>query len=216
MNKDTSEVPLTEPLDSSNGAGDPPPVDGGPWIRSTGEPKPPPSKDFKHIDDFLECTYEFTRWPDLAYPHFLFTYWRSPATTKMLHAPFMNQFKLFVDFEGQTWRVTGASRMGDIWLAKDFNRVHGYDRRVNPNFELFTNWRDKADWELSLAEKLTLATAAGMTVQGDPLRSHKAADYLKRWAQGNKIPDRYVDLSPEQRQILQIARFKRSMDATNG
>jgi hypothetical protein len=198
----------TEPSDSSG------PLT-GPLIQALGTKDPKAdSKNFKHIDDFLEDSWIICKYPELAYPHFMFTYWRQSAAIKLAHAPFMAPFELYVDYQGRTWRVIGASRMGDIWLTKHFDRLHGYDLRVDPNFELFSNWRNKADWKLTLAELLTLADAAGMKKQGDPLTSHKAADYLKRWTQGNKIPDRYIDLTPEQRQILQVARFKRSMDAT--
>ena len=217
MNKDTSKEPLTEPLDPSNSAGDSPPVDGGPWIKSTGEPNQPPSKHFKHIDDFLEDSWIINKFPELAYPHFMFTYWRQSAAVKSAHAPFMTQFELYVDYQGRSWRVIGASRMGDVWLTKHFHKTHGYDLRVDPNFELFTNWRNKADWELSYEERLTLARATGFDFAKLSVKYNTPAlkqTALDNWTKGNGIPARYIDLTPEQRQILQTARFKRSMETT--
>lgn len=39
--------------------------------------------------------------------------------------------KLFCQYKGKRYRCTGASRMGDVWLAEDFSRDSGYDLRVN-------------------------------------------------------------------------------------
>jgi hypothetical protein len=69
----------------------------------------------------------------------------------------MKQFKLFVDYEGETWRVIGASSLGDIWLTIDFSRENVYDRRVDPDFTKFSNWRDKGDWPLSWSDRVALA-----------------------------------------------------------
>jgi hypothetical protein len=38
--------------------------------------------------------------------------------------------KVFCEYEGEKYRITGASRLGDVWLVKDFNRDTGYDKRV--------------------------------------------------------------------------------------
>jgi hypothetical protein len=38
---------------------------------------------------------------------------------------------LFCAYRGERWRVLGASRLGDVWLTKDFKRVNGYDVRVD-------------------------------------------------------------------------------------
>jgi len=39
-------------------------------------------------------------------------------------------YKIFCEYKGQKYRITGASRMGDVWLAEDFDREMGYDHRV--------------------------------------------------------------------------------------
>lgn len=34
-------------------------------------------------------------------------------------------------YAGRRYRCTGASRLGDVWLAEDMKRVHGYDLRID-------------------------------------------------------------------------------------
>ncbi|QVD49285.1 hypothetical protein LUCX_215 [Xanthomonas phage vB_XciM_LucasX] len=110
-----------------------------------------------HIDEFLDATYEIASRPELEYPHFLFSFWRQPAAVKILHEPFMSQFKLFVDYDGKTWRVVGASRLGDVWLTQDFESTH-YQRRVGLVVSTFANWRAQADRPLTWVERCALAT----------------------------------------------------------
>ena len=38
---------------------------------------------------------------------------------------------LFCTYKDKRWRVLGASRLGDVWLTKHFERVNGYDLRVD-------------------------------------------------------------------------------------
>lgn len=98
-----------------------------------------------HIDTFLDAmpVMDF-KGVGLYYAHWLFMHGRLPAYLKSVYKPFIREHRLFVDYEGKTYLVTGASRMGDIYLATDFNRGfgNGYDQRVTLNFEKLTNWRD--------------------------------------------------------------------------
>lgn len=41
------------------------------------------------------------------------------------------KLKCFCIYKGEKYKFTGASSMGDVWLAKDFDRVNGYDKRVS-------------------------------------------------------------------------------------
>jgi hypothetical protein len=43
----------------------------------------------------------------------------------------MKQHELFCEYEGKRYRVTGASRLGDVWLSADFAREYGYELRVD-------------------------------------------------------------------------------------
>lgn len=38
---------------------------------------------------------------------------------------------LLCTYRGERYRCTGASRMGDVWLARDPRRTRGYDLRVD-------------------------------------------------------------------------------------
>lgn len=38
---------------------------------------------------------------------------------------------LTCEYEGKRYRVTGASRLGDVWLHEDHTRDHGYSLRVD-------------------------------------------------------------------------------------
>jgi len=38
---------------------------------------------------------------------------------------------VFAKYQQDIYRITGASRLGDIYLAKDPGQDHGYDTRVN-------------------------------------------------------------------------------------
>jgi len=81
-----------------------------------------------HVDDWTGTP---TMKEDEAYAKFFFLLRRTPAWMQGAMAQWMDPYKLFCTFDGKRWRVTGASRLGDIWLAEDFTRESGYDRRVD-------------------------------------------------------------------------------------
>lgn len=78
-----------------------------------------------HIDDFIDD------YRQDAYARWMFMHFRLPASQAADFRPFIEKHRLFCTYEGQRYRVTGASRMGDVWLVKDFNRDSGYDHRVD-------------------------------------------------------------------------------------
>lgn len=82
-----------------------------------------------HIDDWIDsprCKDDGER-----YAKFVFWYFRYPAWAKMAFHEWMKSHKLFCTYDGERFRCTGASRMGDVWLARDFERETGYDLRVD-------------------------------------------------------------------------------------
>lgn len=85
-----------------------------------------------HVDDFID---DPTKDP---YAQWIFTHFRLPAWQKLAFEPFMKDHKLFCTWKGERFRVTGASTLGDVWLVRDYNKDHGYDRRVMVN--------DCTDW----------------------------------------------------------------------
>lgn len=77
-----------------------------------------------HVDEFIERDkHHYAAW--------VFNHFRLPAILKMRFAPFMAKYKLFCTYAETRYRVTGASRFGDIWLAEDFNEDTSYDLRVD-------------------------------------------------------------------------------------
>lgn len=104
------------------------------------------------VDEWLDKSlFKCAGNPELAYVHFFFTLHRFPAAEQSIHHPFTQQFELYADYENATWRVTGASRMGDVYLACDPKREMGYDRRVTLDFSKFSNWRAKLDGTETMA-----------------------------------------------------------------
>lgn len=99
------------------------------------------------VDAFLDQTpMWFNEKEYLNYVHFMLEHFRKPAVVKIAHERYMQSHHLFVTYEDIRYKVTGASRLGDIFLAKDLDRANGagYDRRVLLNFAKLTQWSDRA------------------------------------------------------------------------
>lgn len=79
-----------------------------------------------HVDDFIDG--EFMKH---TYARWVLNYFRLPAALKNDFEPFMKDHKLFCTYKGKRRRVTGASRLGDIWLADDYEQCVGYNYRVD-------------------------------------------------------------------------------------
>lgn len=92
---------------------------------------PDPSTDTKHVDKFIHSI--ACRPPGPINERYA-AWWlynaRLMAAYKITFQPFLDLFELYCDFGGLRYRVTGASRLGDVWLAKDPQRKTGYDLRV--------------------------------------------------------------------------------------
>jgi hypothetical protein len=102
------------------------------------QPKGSEPKEPKHVDDWIDtsfCKDEYPRW-------FFFLH-RLAAVYQMDWRQWISQYKLFCTYQGIRYRCTGASRMGDIWLAEDHNRETGYDLRVS--YTDCTDWAPTAD-----------------------------------------------------------------------
>lgn len=82
-----------------------------------------------HVDDWLDN--ECARTDSERYARFVINYFRMPALEQFDFAKWMEPFKLFCTYKGKRYRVTGASRLGDIWLAANPEQTTGYDLRVS-------------------------------------------------------------------------------------
>lgn len=92
-------------------------------------PVTPKKREMLHIDEWvsrpvLSQTRE-------AYAKWFFLHARTPAWMQDAFHPFTKDLKLFCTYGGKTYRVTGASRLGDVWLAEDMTRECGYDLRID-------------------------------------------------------------------------------------
>jgi hypothetical protein len=83
-----------------------------------------------HVDEWLDDV-SFPSDPGEVYARWWLDQARYPAWKKSLYAPLMRDFRLFCTYKGDRFRCTGASRLGDVWLAADHARTSGYDLRVN-------------------------------------------------------------------------------------
>jgi hypothetical protein len=92
-------------------------------------------EDMKHCDDYIH---------DFSAPKVLRVFLlvhRLPAADKLLLNDAGINPVLYADYEGQTHRVTMASRLGDLGITTKLDRENGYELRVP--VEALTNFRDK-------------------------------------------------------------------------
>lgn len=83
-----------------------------------------------HVDEWIDTpVYPHDR--NVAYAKFFLLLKRLPAWMQNAFSEWMDQYKLFCTYENKRYRCMGASRLGDVWLAEDFERENGYDLRVN-------------------------------------------------------------------------------------
>lgn len=94
-----------------------------------------PNKD--HVDNWLD-TPTFVDEDNENYAKFVIEFFRLPAWKKTAFNQWTKQFKLFCKHDGKAYRVTGASRLGDIWLTSDFEQEVGYELRVS--LKECSNW----------------------------------------------------------------------------
>jgi len=76
----------------------------------------------KHVDDFIDDS------TSDAYAASWFEAFRRPAIDK-IQKP--DPRKLFATYQGKRFRVTGCSRLGDVWLHSDFKEDTTYEHRVD-------------------------------------------------------------------------------------
>ncbi len=101
-----------------------------------------------HIDDWLEsavCKKDHgTR-----YAAFVLHHRRLSASAQIAFGDFLGDLPLYCDYNGERFRCTGASRLGDVWLLADHTRTHGYDHRVDVSS--CSNWSNRPDGEFARA-----------------------------------------------------------------
>lgn len=93
-----------------------------------------------HVDEFIDDSLD-SRSKEERYARFFFLLHRFPAIIQSDFSDWIKEYKLFCTYKDETYRVTGASRMGDVWLTKDLNREVGYDLRVD--LDDCSKWSDR-------------------------------------------------------------------------
>jgi hypothetical protein len=87
-------------------------------------------KDPTHVDDWVDAFDTGKQSVGQKYARFCLFLYRLAAVFQMDWPEWIKKHKLFCTYEGKRFRMTGASRMGDVWITKDFDRDTGYDMRV--------------------------------------------------------------------------------------
>jgi len=82
-----------------------------------------------HIDDFLD-NMRFGSSQAERYAYLFLTIARFPAWKKNLCEDFVS-LPILCHYRKKQYRLTGASRLGDVWLREDITRTNGYDLRVD-------------------------------------------------------------------------------------
>ena len=83
-----------------------------------------------HVDEFIAYGTHNDNEPNEKYARWVLDYFRGSAICKNDFHEFMKDNLLFCRHNGEKWRVTGASRLGDIWLTSNFEQDTGYELRV--------------------------------------------------------------------------------------
>jgi hypothetical protein len=83
-----------------------------------------------HVDEWLDTPTILDNEGE-CYAKFVLDYKRMPAYKQTMYEPYMKQFKLFCMYKDVKYRVTGASRLGDVWLTTNFEQEHGYEKRID-------------------------------------------------------------------------------------
>jgi len=97
-------------------------------------PGPGRKPQYEGVDDFIWAPFG----PD-PYVSWVLMFFRLPAAKQIHWARFMEDKKLFCSYtdpktgKKARYRVTGASRLGDVWLTTDFEQDMGYELRVDIN-----------------------------------------------------------------------------------
>lgn len=98
-----------------------------------------------HVDEFIDAYTPSTmaNYEGILHAKWFFTLYRLPAILKVDFRKYLSKYELYCTYKGERWRVTGCSRMGDVWLSKDMTQVIGYQERVDVTE--CNEWSDNAN-----------------------------------------------------------------------
>lgn len=93
--------------------------------------------DKEHVDDFIDDYFARDEWGAV---RFVLYHFRLSAAYLHQFESIVNHFELSCEYKGKRYRVTGASRLGDIWLRSDFSQTSGYDTGGRVLVKDCSNW----------------------------------------------------------------------------
>jgi len=100
-----------------------------------------PDHQLSHIDDFIDGYPRESDPPGSNYARWFFFLARLSAAMRAKFTPWVKRYELYCTYEGRTYRVTGASRFGDVFLQENLYTPNGYQHRVD--LKQCSKWRDK-------------------------------------------------------------------------
>jgi hypothetical protein len=71
--------------------------------------------------------------PHEDYARWILLHFRQSAALQRTFFKFLDGKRLFCLYKGDCFRVTGASRLGDIWITDNYSQETGYKHRVLPS-----------------------------------------------------------------------------------
>lgn len=101
---------------------------------TTGNGSEEPNSEPRHVDDWIDDSLT-SEADEVRYAAKWLALFRRPAIDKIREP---NEAKLFATYGGCRYRVTGCSRLGDVWITPDFSQNEGYKRRVDVT--TLSNW----------------------------------------------------------------------------
>lgn len=97
-----------------------------------------------HVDEFIDNPSLKNRAEQ--YAGFFLLLHRLPAIMQAAFAEWIKPHKLFCTYKGERYRVTGASRFGDVWLARNHEQEVSYDLCVD--LDDCSEWSERAEREV--------------------------------------------------------------------
>lgn len=83
-----------------------------------------------HVDTFIDNFSMGSQTREVRYARWFLFNKRLAAVYQNDWKPWIERDKLFCTYEGKRYRVTGCSRLGDIWLQPNHELDRGYEKRV--------------------------------------------------------------------------------------
>lgn len=139
----------------------------------------------KHIDEWID---DHSHNENEQYAKWMFNHFRLPAVMRTMFDQYMADKKLFCTYEGKIYRVTGASRLGDVWLTSNYEQHEGYEKRVMvdecSNWSAFSDIVAGPNYERGIGKSLNVhaeieyINSDGVNIHSDICPPDHLAEYI--------------------------------------